>query len=145
MDAGSLDIEITESAAMEDKSIAALTEMASIGIRTSIDDFGTGFSSLSSLKRLPINSIKIDGSFVRDVSGDTNSREIVKAIIAMAHSLNMKVVAECVETPEQLEFLKEHRCDEVQGFLYSPPVSQQEFTEFFKSAGSDLIANRFTA
>ena len=106
--------------------------MSAVGVQTSIDDFGTGFSSLSSLKRFPINTIKIDRSFVGDITSDTNAEAIVKAIIAMAHSLKMKVVAEGVETRDQLAFLQSQHCDEMQGYLCSPPVPDSEFTKLLE-------------
>jgi EAL domain-containing protein (putative c-di-GMP-specific phosphodiesterase class I) len=130
--AGSLETEITESVAMEDYSIPVLNELASIGVKASIDDFGTGFSSLGFLKQFPINTIKIDKSFVRDISSNADSLAIIEAIIAMAHSLNMKVVAEGVETKEQLAFLKSHNCDEVQGYFYSPPVPDSDFSRLLE-------------
>jgi diguanylate cyclase (GGDEF)-like protein len=121
MPAHSLNIEITESIAMEPHSIKILNELTDMGVKTSIDDFGTGYSSLGSLKQFPIDTIKIDRSFVKEVSLDANVATIVKAIIAMAHSLNMKVVAEGVE------FLQLNNCDELQGYLFSPPVPENEF------------------
>jgi diguanylate cyclase (GGDEF)-like protein/PAS domain S-box-containing protein len=130
--AESLETEITESVAMEDYSIPVLNELASIGVKASIDDFGTGFSSLGFLKQFPINTIKIDKSFVRDISSNADSLAIIEAIIAMAHSLNMKVVAEGVETKEQLAFLKSHNCDEVQGYFYSPPVPDSDFSRLLE-------------
>jgi EAL domain-containing protein (putative c-di-GMP-specific phosphodiesterase class I) len=87
---------------------------------------------LSSLKRFPINAIKIDRSFVGDITNDTNAEAIVRAIIAMAHSLKMKVVAEGVETREQLAFLQSQHCDEMQGFFYSPPVTDSKFTKLLE-------------
>jgi EAL domain-containing protein (putative c-di-GMP-specific phosphodiesterase class I) len=92
------------------------------GIRLAIDDFGTGFSSLSYLKRFPIDTLKIDQSFVRDITTDVEDAEIVKAILAMSRSLNIEVVAEGVETREQESFLKAHGCDFVQGYLYAKPA-----------------------
>jgi diguanylate cyclase (GGDEF)-like protein/PAS domain S-box-containing protein len=130
--AQSLNVEVTESIAMEDYSIAVMNELSAVGVQTSIDDFGTGFSSLSSLKRFPINAIKIDRSFVGDITNDTNAEAIVRAIIAMAHSLKMKVVAEGVETREQLAFLQSQHCDEMQGFFYSPPVTDSKFTKLLE-------------
>jgi diguanylate cyclase (GGDEF)-like protein/PAS domain S-box-containing protein len=130
--AESINVEVTESIAMEDYSIAVMNELSAVGVQTSIDDFGTGFSSLSSLKRFPINAIKIDRSFVGDITSDTNAEAIVKAIIAMAHSLKMKVVAEGVETREQLAFLQSQHCDEMQGYFYSPPVTDSEFTKLLE-------------
>jgi EAL domain-containing protein (putative c-di-GMP-specific phosphodiesterase class I) len=105
-----------------------------MGLKISIDDFGTGYSSLGSLKRLPINTIKIDRSFVRDVAIDHHAGAIVKTIISMAHNLDMKVLEEGVETEQQLEFLKSQGCDEAQEFLFSPPVPAIKFSKLL--AGS---------
>jgi EAL domain-containing protein (putative c-di-GMP-specific phosphodiesterase class I) len=127
MPAHSLNVEITESIAMESHSIKILNELTDMGIKTSIDDFGTGYSSLGSLKQFPIDTIKIDRSFVKEITLDPNVETIVKAIIAMAHSLHMKVVAEGVETKEQQDFLQSNNCDELQGYLFSPPVPENEF------------------
>jgi EAL domain-containing protein (putative c-di-GMP-specific phosphodiesterase class I) len=127
MPAHSLNVEITESIAMESRSIKILNELTDMGIKTSIDDFGTGYSSLGSLKQFPIDTIKIDRSFVKEIALDPNVETIVKAIIAMAHSLNMKVVAEGVETKEQQDFLQSNRCNELQGYLFSPPVTEDKF------------------
>lgn len=127
-----LDIEITESIAIEDNSILLLNKLSKMGITTSIDDFGTGYSSLGSLKRFPINNIKIDKSFIKDITKDTDIEAIVRAIIAMAHTLKIKIIAEGVETEEQLELLQKNNCDEIQGFLCSPPVSGKEFIELLK-------------
>lgn len=123
-----LEIEITESIAMQDYHIETLNELCGLGIKTSIDDFGIGYSSLGSLKRFPIDSVKIDKSFIKDITTDHNAKAIVTAIIAMAHSLKMKVVAEGVETKEQLAFLHSLRCDEIQGYLFSLPVPCRELT-----------------
>lgn len=122
-----LEFEITESLLMQDtqNSIAALSALKEMGIRITIDDFGTGYSSLSYLKRFSIDSLKIDQSFVQDVSTDPNDAAITKAIIAMAHSLGIKVIAEGVETQEQLKFLQIHGCDEIQGYYFSRPVSAE--------------------
>ncbi len=128
MNAQFLDIEITESIAANEKSIAMFHELSSMGVRISIDDFGTGYSSLGSLKMLPIDTLKIDRSFTRDIAIDHHAGAIVKTIITMAHNLNMKVLAEGVETEKQLAFLKTHGCDEAQGFLFSPPVPAIEFS-----------------
>ncbi len=126
-----LELEITESAAMEDidKTIATLGTFKSIGLHLSIDDFGTGYSSLSYLKRFPIHTLKIDQSFIRNLNTSFEDAAIVKSIITLAHSLKLSVVAEGVETKEQLEYLYNHECDEIQGYLFSPPVSADEFTK----------------
>jgi diguanylate cyclase (GGDEF)-like protein len=140
MPAQFLDVEITESIATEDNCILLLNELSAMGVQISIDDFGTGYSSLGYLKQLPINTIKIDKSFVKDISVETNAEGIVKAIIAMAHNLKIKVVAEGVETEEQKAFLKASHCDEMQGYLFSPPVSAKEFTKLLDKKRSILLS-----
>ncbi len=132
MNAETLDIEVTESIAMKGHSIEVLNKLSSMGIGTSIDDFGTGYSSLGSLKRFPINALKIDKSFIKDITTDPDVEAIVMAIIAMAHTLKIKVVAEGVETEEQLTLLHAHQCDEVQGYYYSPPVPEDELSRLLK-------------
>jgi diguanylate cyclase (GGDEF)-like protein/PAS domain S-box-containing protein len=130
-----LDLEITESNAMQNAelSISALWDLKNLGVRLSMDDFGTGYSSLNYLRRFPIDRIKIDQSFVRDVNRNPDDAAIAAAIIAMAHSLKLTVVAEGVETEEQLDFLRDQRCDEMQGYLFSPPVPAAKFQEFLDS------------
>lgn len=116
-------LEITETVMMHEikRSASILDELRKLGLQIAIDDFGTGYSSLAYLKRLPINSIKIDRSFVRDVTTDPDDAAITNTIIIMGHNLGLKVVAEGVETQEQLDFLRQHGCDEIQGFLISEP------------------------
>lgn len=116
-------IEVTESALVENFSttVEQLAEVQALGVEVAIDDFGTGYSSLEYLKRLPIDYLKVDRSFVRDIDTDADDRIIVKTIILLAHSLGLKVVAEGVETPEQARFLAEQACDELQGYLFAPP------------------------
>jgi len=130
-------LELTESALMQNSSlnVSMLKELQSFGIQIAIDDFGTGYSSLSYLKYLPLSKVKLDQSFVRSVAIDPNDEAISKAIIAMAHSLNLKVVAEGVENIEQLSFLKSHQCDEVQGFLFSKPVPKEDFIHLLAAYG----------
>lgn len=120
----SLELEITESVLMENpvQTIVVLTDLSDMGVHLSIDDFGTGYSSLSYLKRFPIDKLKIDMSFIRDVDFDPDDAAIVKAILAMAESLKVRVVAEGVESQAQLEFLADHSCDEYQGYYYSRPL-----------------------
>ena len=134
VDAAGLELEITESMLMSDteESVRALGALHEMGIRLSMDDFGTGYSSLSYLKRFPIDTIKIDRSFVADLATDPDDVEIIKAIIMIGHSLNRKVIAEGVETAEQLAILREYRCDEMQGYLFSRPLPAEEMTEFLK-------------
>ncbi|HJV51244.1 MAG TPA: EAL domain-containing protein [Noviherbaspirillum sp.] len=124
-----LEFEVTESVAIhgEEKAIAWLTTLKEMGVRLSIDDFGTGYSSLSYLKRLPIDTIKIDQSFVRDITTDPYDAAIIEAIIRMAHTLRLEVIAEGVETADQLNFLRERRCDKVQGYYYSEPMPADRF------------------
>jgi diguanylate cyclase (GGDEF)-like protein/PAS domain S-box-containing protein len=129
IDAGSLDLEITESSAMQNAelTINTLLELKRLGVSISLDDFGTGYSSLNYLKRFPIDRVKLDQSFVRDMTRNPEDAAIVQAVISMAHTLKLVVVAEGVETEDQLAFLRRHRCDEMQGFLFSPPVEPSEF------------------
>ncbi|MBL1142515.1 MAG: EAL domain-containing protein [Proteobacteria bacterium] len=128
-EASRLDLEITESVLMEDVDIVlpVLQELREFGASISIDDFGTGYSSLSYLKRLPISKLKIDQSFVHDLMHDKDDATIVNALISLAHNLGYKVIAEGVEDKEQLEYLKQHQCDVVQGFYYSRPLPASDF------------------
>jgi diguanylate cyclase (GGDEF)-like protein/PAS domain S-box-containing protein len=132
-------LELTESALMQNSAltISMLNELKSFGIHMAIDDFGTGYSSLSYLKYLPLSKVKLDQSFVRSLTIDPNDEAISKAIIAMAHSLNLKVVAEGVEKTDQLSFLRSHQCDEAQGFLFSKPVPENEFVELLMTYGDN--------
>ena len=125
-----LELEITESTIMQDIDAAASTIRAlhCSGMHISIDDFGTGYSSLNHLKRFPINTVKIDRSFIRDITSDSDDAAIVSAIISMAHSMGLRVVAEGVETEQQLNILRDLQCNEIQGFLFSPPVPHDEAT-----------------
>jgi EAL domain-containing protein (putative c-di-GMP-specific phosphodiesterase class I) len=136
-----LELELTESVAMQDAActIHFFTELKKMGIQISIDDFGTGYSSLSYLKRFPIDKLKIDKSFVKDIVNDADDEAIVKAIIAVAHSLKLKVVAEGVETKEQLRFLRLHHCDEWQGFHFSRPIPGDEMTQMLQR-GKTMVA-----
>jgi diguanylate cyclase (GGDEF)-like protein/PAS domain S-box-containing protein len=125
----SLELEITETTLMEDpdRTIRVLDALYGMGLHLAIDDFGTGYSSLSALQQFPINTLKIDQSFVRDVASDKDDAAIVDAIIQMAHSLQLEVVAEGVESEAQLEFLREHGCDYAQGHLFGDPMTAEQF------------------
>ena len=125
----SLEFEITETVAMHnaEDSIGILRQLKSIGISLALDDFGTGYSSLAYLKRFPIDKLKIDKAFVRDIPDDANDLAIVSAIISMAHALDLKVHAEGVETPAQAEFLRECGCEFAQGYLFGPALPADEF------------------
>ncbi|MFL6551485.1 MAG: putative bifunctional diguanylate cyclase/phosphodiesterase [Povalibacter sp.] len=124
-----LEIELTESAVMHDADqfIAALRELNDLGVQISLDDFGTGYSSLSYLKRLPVDRLKVDRSFVQDIATDADDATIVRAIIALGHNLGLRVVAEGVETEQQLEFLRINHCDELQGYYFATPMAVAEF------------------
>jgi diguanylate cyclase (GGDEF)-like protein len=129
-----LEMELTESLLMHNAkaAIAILRGMKSIGVKLSLDDFGTGYSSLNCLSRLPIDALKIDKSFVQHIGDQEHGddRILVQAIISLGHSLNLRVIAEGVETAAQLQFLEDHRCDEVQGFYFGKPMPADEFTRF---------------
>jgi len=137
-----LELELTESVIMDDiqASSTLLREFKEMGVHISMDDFGTGYSSLSLLKRLPLDTLKIDQSFVRDITTDSDDAAIVHAVISLAHSLRLRVIAEGVETSEQLVFLRERGCDEVQGFLYSRPLPVAEIEKWLREFNPDSDA-----
>jgi EAL domain-containing protein (putative c-di-GMP-specific phosphodiesterase class I) len=122
-----LNFEIMETIAMgdADRALSILTDLKALGVRLSIDDFGTGYSSLSRLPRFPVDALKIDRSFIVNMSSDHESREIVRLIIMIAHSVGLKVVAEGTETKDQIGELQKLGCEMAQGYFYSPPVSSE--------------------
>ena len=128
LEPSNLEIEITETMLMQDVEAAAsiIKKLHELGIRLAIDDFGTGYSSLNYLKKFPISTVKVDRSFIADIPESTDDMEITGAVIAMAHRLKMKVVAEGVETQQQLEFLIEQNCDYAQGFLFSRALALED-------------------
>ena len=138
-----VELELTEVAAMKNpaQTVQTLSALSALGLSLSIDDFGTGYSSLSQLKRFEVHKLKIDQSFVRDVAHDTEDQAIVIAIIQMAHSLGMSTLAEGVETTEQLDFLKSHQCDHIQGYIYSRPLEKTDFEQLLRSPRALDIAN----
>ena len=142
LDPSSLELEITESAVMSHGEYAAgvLEQLKSIGVRIAIDDFGTGYSSLAYLKRFPIDTLKVDRSFIRDIPADSGDKKIARAIIAMAHALRLKVVAEGVENAEQLKFLRAQHCDAVQGYFLFRPLPVDEATDALKINGRRCAA-----
>lgn len=134
VDPGALDLELTESALMEDVDQAAevLTRISAMGVHLSIDDFGTGHSSLNKLRQLPFKTLKLDRSFLSNLEGSERDTAIVRAIITMAHGLNQTVIAEGLETREQLQIMRGLACNEMQGFLFSRPLPVAEFTEVLR-------------
>jgi diguanylate cyclase (GGDEF)-like protein len=143
-----VELEITESMMMQDvqRIVDLLGELRELGLHIAVDDFGTGYSSLAYLKRLPIDSLKVDRSFVKDLPGDADDATITRAVIALAHSLRLKVVAEGVETVEQLDFLRSLDCDEIQGYLLSRPVPAAELEELLRRrAGLPIAGDRNAA
>jgi EAL domain-containing protein (putative c-di-GMP-specific phosphodiesterase class I) len=135
--AGLLEFELTESALMSDAeySIDMLRRLKGSGIHISVDDFGTGYSSLAYLRRFPLDAVKIDGSFIRDVTTNAEDASITLTIIDLAHRLNLQVIAECVETSEQLEFLRAHGCDQVQGYYLARPMPADELEALWRASG----------
>jgi diguanylate cyclase (GGDEF)-like protein len=136
-----LEVELTESAVMSDpeQSIAILEQLSAMGVLVSVDDFGTGYSSMSYLRRFPIDKLKIDRVFINEIVSRPEDASIVRAIVSLAHSLHLKVVAEGVETPAQLEFLKTANCDEYQGYHFSRPLPAAEFERLIRESHSNDV------
>jgi diguanylate cyclase (GGDEF)-like protein/PAS domain S-box-containing protein len=130
-----LELEVTESSVMHnvERALEVLSALKAMGVRLAIDDFGTGYSSLAQLKRFPIDTLKVDRSFIRELPSDSEDKAIAEAIIAMGKTLSLTVVAEGVETREQQDFLRERACDQMQGFYFSKPVSAADFAELLRT------------
>lgn len=142
LDPACLDLELTESSIMSDveKTILTLTELKKIGVKLSIDDFGTGYSSLAYLQRFPLDVLKIDQSFIQDIKRGDSEAAIVASVIGLSHNLKLQVIAEGVETVEQLTYLRLHGCDEVQGYYFSKPVLAGEFESLLRNGNAVLAA-----
>ncbi len=136
LDACWLELEVTESLIMRDvgQAVDKMRELEAMGIALSIDDFGTGYSSLAALKSFPISRLKIDKSFVRDLAHSADDQAIARAIISLSHQLQMRVIAEGVETAQQRDFLAQYGCDEMQGYLFSKPVPPAEIPALLERA-----------
>jgi diguanylate cyclase (GGDEF)-like protein/PAS domain S-box-containing protein len=140
--AAQLELEITESCLVDEaRSLDLIHALSGLGVRLAIDDFGTGYSSLAYLKRLPVEKLKIDRSFVHDISDDHEAAAIVAAILALAHTLQLRVVAEGVETVEQLAYLRHHDCDEIQGYLIAPPLAPSDLAAWRGALTSTLTGH----
>ena len=137
LDPACLQLEIIETIVMGDaeKSSHVLSQLKALGVRLSIDDFGTGYSSLSRLRRIPVDTLKIDRAFISHMESDSESREIVRIIIMLAHNLALKVVAEGTETEAQITLLKQLNCEMAQGYLFSRPAPEQRMSELLSAQG----------
>ena len=135
-----LELEVTESVFMDDitHTIETLQHLHALGVELAIDDFGTGYSSLSYLRQFPIDRLKIDQSFIRNALNNSDDAAIARTIVRLGHSLNLKVIAEGVETKEHEAFLLEEKCDEVQGFRYSRPIPIEDFNKFMAGYKGNL-------
>ena len=135
IDPSQIELELTESTLVDDipRSIEQLKQLKSIGIKVAMDDFGTGYSSLSYLQQFPFDILKIDRSFIQNIDQNPKSAAIAQAIITMAHQLNLRVVAEGVETLHELTFANENNCDEIQGYFFSEPITSEQFTQLLQT------------
>jgi diguanylate cyclase (GGDEF)-like protein/PAS domain S-box-containing protein len=140
LDPADLELEVTESLIMRDlaQSVGKMGELKAMGVALSIDDFGTGYSSLSALKSFPISSLKIDKSFVSELADNPDDQAIAMAVISLGHKLNLRVIAEGVETEQQFRFLRENECDEMQGYLFSPPVTPDQIAAMLGTQAASL-------
>ena len=130
-----LELEITESMVMHNPArlIEVLTKIKEMGVRLALDNFGTGYSSLAQIRHFPIDTLKVDRSFIRNLPQDSKDKAITEAIIAMGKTLSLTVVAEGVETQAQEDFLREHICDEMQGFYFSKPIAPDKFADLLRN------------
>jgi len=144
MDPRWIEFEVTESVMLPDpqQAVKLLRNLKTMGVRLTIDDFGTGYSSLAYLKRLPIDCVKIDASFIRGIPVDASDVAITETILAMAGSLGLKVVAEGVETHDQVQFLERKGCDEMQGYYFSKPLPAEELAAYLEEHGAALEESR---
>jgi diguanylate cyclase (GGDEF)-like protein len=145
LDAKYLELELTESLVMQgvELAVATMKKLQGLGVQLAIDDFGTGYSSLSALKNFPVARLKIDKSFINGLPADENDKAVASAVIALGQKLNLRVIAEGVETDDQLAFLRENNCDEMQGYLFSRPIPAREVEELLKARGRpDRSASR---
>jgi len=142
-DPGALQLELTESVLMKraDTAAAVLQKLKTMGVQVAIDDFGTGYSSLSYLRKFPIDTLKIDQSFVRQITSAPDDTTIVTAVISMGRALHLRVIAEGVETKDELAFLQAHECHEAQGYYFSRPVPPEEFAKLLKSGLAELVGH----
>ena len=136
MEAEYLELEVTESLIMQDveAAVATMKELQALGVQLSIDDFGTGYSSLSALRTFPVARLKIDKSFIAELTTNENDRAVASAVISLGQKLNLRVIAEGVETEEQLAFLREYNCDEMQGYHLSKPLAAVELEQLVKNS-----------
>jgi EAL domain-containing protein (putative c-di-GMP-specific phosphodiesterase class I) len=141
-----LELELTESALMKhaERTASILADLRERGVTVALDDFGTGYSSLSYLSKFPLDALKIDQSFVRQISANPDETTIVRAIISMGRSLNLRIIAEGVETVEELSFLKLHECEEAQGYYFSRPIPPAQFAEFVLNRIDAAVPSRKT-
>ena len=134
-----LELEITETIMLRDDVDEVLARLSRLGTLISVDDFGTGYGSLTYLRRFPISKIKVDQSFIKTMMSNQDDAEIVRAVVGLGRSLNMLVIAEGVETEDQLAFLKEINCDEVQGYYFSPPLPPDQIDELLSQGKFPLV------
>jgi EAL domain-containing protein (putative c-di-GMP-specific phosphodiesterase class I) len=136
LEARYLELELTESVIMQDvdQAITTMNELQDLGVQLSIDDFGTGYSSLSALKKFPVGRLKIDKSFIEHLPDDENDKAVASAVISLGQKLNLRVIAEGVETDEQVAFLRDNNCDEMQGYHFSKPVAAEGIEALLRTA-----------